>query len=218
MNKILKKSNMYIIGGCLIVIFITIGIVIYILTRKKSGGGGGGGGYKYTEEPLSGKGMMTVCSAPYSSSFQKSKYVKDLCDLDPDCKGYYGDTNDTYTWFVATDKDPSECTEDKGGSTFTKYFKKPDYNSIDNTSGEYGCQLKTSNTCDNKVCADGKYVENLCNLDPDCVGYYTSADKKIIVATNNTDITNFNCSDYDLKYSSPDSTTMLTLFNRRSQV
>jgi len=209
MNTILKKYNMYIICGCLILI--TIGILIYILTRKK----GGGGGYKYTEETLHSPGMLNVCSAPYSSSFKKSKYVKNLCNLDPDCKGYYGDTDSG--WFVATYKDPSECTEDKGGTTFTKYFKKPDYNDVGNTSGQYGCQLKMSNTCDNTVCADGNYVENLCNLDPDCVGYYTSADKKIIVATNNTDIKYTDCpdGDSDLEYDAP---LGLPLFYRRSQV
>jgi hypothetical protein len=213
MNTILKKSNMYIIGGCLIVIFITIGILIYILTRKKSGGGGGG--YKYTEETLSEGGMSTVCAAPYSSSDKNYKYVANLCDLDPDCKGYYGDEHDEHTtWYVATDTDPSDCDRDKSSSTtYNKYFKKPDYNEDNNESGQYGCQLKTNNTCENKVCADGNYVEKLCNLDPDCVGYYTSDDKIINVATNNTDVTSSECSDKDLLYGK----TTLTLFNRRSQ-
>jgi hypothetical protein len=208
MNTIPKKSNMYIIGGCLIVIFITIGILIYILTRKKSGGGG----YKYTEETLPAD-MDNVCAAPYSSSDKKFKYVRNLCDLDPDCKGIYG--GEANNWYVATDTDPNKCVTGKGGSNYTKYFKKPDYNQDNNQSGEYGCQLKTSNICDNKVCADGNYVEKLCNLDPNCVGYYTSDDKKIIVATNNTDINNNNCPDDDLVYYN---TNMLTLFNRRSRV
>jgi hypothetical protein len=155
--------------------------------------------------------MSTVCAAPYSSSNKNVKYVKKLCDLDPDCKGYY----DGGTWFVATDRDPIDCDRDKDGSGYNNYFKKPEYNRSDNQSGKYGCQLKTSNTCDNKVCADGKYVEKLCNLDPNCVGYYTSNNKIINVATNNTDVNTIECSDKDLLYEN--SGAKLTLFNRRSQ-
>jgi hypothetical protein len=198
----MKLSNKYIIGCCVILVLILIAILIYILTRKN----GGTQDYTYTQETLS-RPKTRVCVAPYSSSSDKRDYVKNLCDLNPDCKGYYGDTNDNY--FVATYKDPSECTEDKGGTSFTKYFKKPEYNDIGNISSKYGCQLKTSNTCDNKVCADGKYVEKLCNLDPNCVGYYTNTDKTIFVAT-----------DYDNTVSNDifcdDEFKDLNLFNRKS--
>jgi hypothetical protein len=196
----MKLSNKYIIGCCVILVLILIAILIYILTRKN------GGTQDYTQETLSTP-KTRVCAAPYSSLSDKRDYVKNLCDLNPDCKGYYG--NETDDWFVATDTDPSDCNRDKDGSGYKNYFKKPDYNRSNNESGQYGCQLKTSNTCDNKVCADGKYVENLCNLDPYCVGYYTNTDKTIFVAT-----------DYDNTVSNDifcdDEFKDLNLFNRKS--
>lgn len=207
----MNKSNIYIIGVCVILIFISIGILIYILNRKKNGGGGGG----YTQENINVQDH--ICEAPYSSSMNVEKYVRNICDLDPDCKGYYGsDNSHNNGWFIATDKDPGECSDKHTSSIFTNYFKKPSYAKTTNTSGNYGCQLKASNIADSASGSVGAtYVKKLCDLDSNCVGYYSSTDNLTNIATQldlNADISG--CPT-DLLYDGD--ITQITLFNRKSK-
>jgi hypothetical protein len=141
---------------------------------------------------------------------QDTDYVKNLCELDPECTGYYSNGNG---WHIATYKDPSECDSVADSTGFTRYFKKPEYNIANNEQGKYGCQLKMSNVCENKLCPVGNYVEKLCDLDTKCIGYYTNSDKSKMIATEKDVNTDTSSCDNNLLYNK---VSDLNIFNRKT--
>jgi hypothetical protein len=58
-----------------------------------------------------------------STSDSNEDAVKETCDLDPSCAGYY--TNSAHSWSMATKTDPSKCDEKVNGDTgYTIFYKK----------------------------------------------------------------------------------------------
>ena len=132
-----------------------------------------------------------VCVSPYSSSSGNLSYVKNLCEINPDCKGYY--QNLYNSWYIATDTDPSECKDGTLDPKWNTFYSKPNYNRAQSVLG-YGCQLKMSNTCNGTDTDNCKsYVEPLCNIDPNCDGYF-SDDMGNYAATQN--LTDNTCQTY----------------------
>ena len=125
-----------------------------------------------------------VCVSPYSSSSDNETYVKNLCEINPDCKGYY--SNDYNSWFIATDTDPRECKDRTLNDKWaTFHSKESNYKASQFNLGYYGCQLKMSNTCNGTDTDNCKsYVEPLCDIDPNCIGYF-SDDMGNYAATQN---------------------------------
>jgi hypothetical protein len=137
-----------------------------------------------------------VCVSPYSSSSDNRSYVTNLCNINKDCKGYYAGGNDD-EWYIATDTDPLQCNDRHINPEYRLFHsKESNYGISQFVLGYYGCQLKMSNICEGTSNVDCKsYVEPLCNLDPNCTGYYSDA-KGTYVATN-TDPNNDNhCDTY----------------------
>ena len=208
MNK--KSYNYYIISG-VILLFIGVGILIYFLTRKKKGGGGGGatgatgatggatgatggatgatgatgGRVAYIKEDNNRTDQYSGCECPYSSSSGQLDEVVRLCDIDPNCKGYY--TNGLYneaTWRIATDTDPASCDTGVTIAPLWNYYSRKDpFNSYTHDipnplngvspTGGYGCQLQKSNICDISTGCE-EIVKSLCDIAPDCIGYYSN--------------------------------------------
>ena len=127
----------------------------------------------YTQ--INNEDNMYGCLLPYKSINTDETIVKNTCDLDPSCIGYYN----SRTLNVATDKLPTDCTDDfvKNDTQFlfkTKIATAPGYTSGEQTGHtnqlEYGCPLMIDSLSKNTNGAN-----MLCDIDPECVGFYTSS-------------------------------------------
>lgn len=115
------------------------------------------------------------CLLPYKSINRDENIVKNTCDLDPTCIGYYHSDSS-----IATDVKPADCksfiTMYNNPFLFkTKIATGSGYTSGENTGRsnpkEYGCNLILDS-----LSQGGGGSKMLCDLDPECVGYYTSQD------------------------------------------
>jgi|688.fasta_scaffold25440_6 hypothetical protein len=158
-----------------------------------------------------------VCVSPYSSSSDNETYVKNLCEINPDCKGYY--SNEYNSWFIATDTDPRECKDRTLNDKWaTFHSKESNYKASQFNLGYYGCQLKMSNTCNGTDTDNCKsYVEPLCNIDPNCIGYFTDDMGNYAATQNLTTRDDNTCQTY--LYKPPDrndgSNMGFNIFNRK---
>ena len=124
-----------------------------------------------------------ICGCPYplglSSSDSNENAVKQTCDLDPSCAGYYGSANKDL--FIATKTDPSKC-EDKNDRptnmiTFYKKIPPPPPPKV-GTYTEIGnyAPSKNSYSCFHSGAIEGGQKEDeqrvLCDNDDECKGYY----------------------------------------------
>ena len=117
------------------------------------------------------------CLLPYKAINKDETMVKNTCDLDPTCIGYY--TSDSYN--IATSVKPAECNEfivDDQGFPYlfkTKIATAPGYTPGENTGrnnpNEYGCPLALD------TLSYQESAKTLCDICPECVGYYTSDDR-----------------------------------------
>jgi hypothetical protein len=113
------------------------------------------------------------CLLPYKSISRDENIVKNTCDLDPTCIGYYHSVSNN----IATDVKPADCesyiTVESDPFLFkTKIATGSGYTSGENTyrsnPNEYGCGLALDS-----LSSQGGSIR-LCDLDPECVGYYSS--------------------------------------------
>jgi hypothetical protein len=124
-----------------------------------------------TYTSISNTNTESRVGCPYTigltSSSDNEGYVKNTCDADPKCVGYYVGSAG---WCIATQTLPSECTDKSGTDGYSVFKSKSSkYTSEVNPKNKFGCmynpQLTTSH-------GNEDYVKKTCDVDPKCVGYY----------------------------------------------
>jgi hypothetical protein len=123
----------------------------------------------YTSIPNTNTESRLGC--PYTigltTSSDNEGYVKNTCDTDPKCVGYYVGSAG---WNIATQTLPSECTDNSGTDGYSVFkSKSSNYTSAVNPKNKFGCIYNPGLTTSD---ANEDYVKKTCDVDPKCVGYY----------------------------------------------
>ena len=133
---------------------------------------------KFTYEVNDNSNTTNRYGCPYprglTTSDANETAVRETCDADPLCYGYYTQSTNPTTWSVATKTDPMFCGDWQGkvGDYPVYKSKASKYSKSDNVKDtkQFGCPypigLTTSDSNENAI-------KRTCSADPSCVGYYT---------------------------------------------
>jgi hypothetical protein len=124
-----------------------------------------------TYTSISNTNTESRMGCPYTigltTSSANEAYVKNTCDVDPKCVGYYVGSAG---WNIATQTLPSECTDNSGTDGYSVFkSKSSNYTSAVNPKNKFGCIYNPGLTTSD---ANEDYVKKTCDVDPKCVGYY----------------------------------------------
>ena len=141
----------------------------------------------YTSIPNTNTESRMGC--PYTigltSSSANEGYVKNTCDADPKCVGYYVGSAG---WNIATQTLPSECTDNSGADGYSVFkSKSSNYTSAVNPKNKFGCIYTPGLTTSD---ANEDYVKKTCDVDPKCAGYYKGSNWFVASQTLPTDCKN----------------------------